>query len=343
MNKNQDSITIADVAKRAGVAKSTVSRIINDIPGVKPITKSKVLEAIEFLGFRPNMIARSLKTNMKYQIALAIDDIRNPYYPELAWAVEQVAKLNGYRLVLINHYGNPSEELSLIRRANEMHIDGMILLSISYPPTIKAMINRASVPVCVIGNMGEDVNADMVYLSKSEGILAMEHLIRIGCSNIAYAGGPKIMHQGSRYAAYESVLNANFIKVVPENVFFGADFSLQTGIQAAEYFSQLSVRPDGIYAANDMVAIGLIQGLQEKGIKVPEDISVVGIDDISWSMITRPKVSSVSNLTGEMGRIAAELLLQRIKEGNNTPLRKVQLDPRLIVRDSSLKVQMSQL
>ncbi|REK75871.1 LacI family DNA-binding transcriptional regulator [Paenibacillus paeoniae] len=333
-----DSVTIADVAKRAGVAKSTVSRIINDVPGVKPVTRSKVLQAIEELGFRPNMLARSLKTNMKQQIALAIDDIRNPYYPELAWAVEQVAKENGFRLVLINHYGNPTEELSILSRVNEMHIDGIIMLTISYPAALKKYINHSSVPVCLIGHMGDDVNADMVHLSKSEGILAMEHLIRIGCTNIAYAGGPKEIHQGTRYGAYEWSLNASFMKITPANVYIGSDFSIQTGIQAADYFCNLPVLPDGVYAANDMIAIGLIQRLLEKGIRVPEDVAVVGVDDISWSTITKPRVTSVSNLTSETGRIAAELLLKRIKEEQSTPLRRIQLEPRLIVRESTVKI-----
>ncbi|RJX41483.1 LacI family transcriptional regulator [Paenibacillus pinisoli] len=336
-----DSVTIADVAKRAGVAKSTVSRIINDVPGVKPVTRSKVLQAIEELGFRPNMLARSLKTNMKQQIALAIDDIRNPYYPELAWAVEQVAKEHGFRLVLINHYGNPSEELSIMGKVNEMHIDGIIMSTISFPAALKKYINHSTVPVSLIGNLGDDVNADMVYLSKPEGTLAMEHLIRIGCTNIAYAGGPKEVHQGTRYAAYEAALSANFLKLDPGNVYIGSDFSLQTGIQAADYISGLPELPGGVYAANDMIAIGLIQRLLEKGIRVPEDIAVVGVDDISWSTITRPRVSTVSNLTAETGRIAAELLIQRIKEGQTTPLRKVQLEPRLIVRESTVKVMES--
>ncbi|MFF2888832.1 LacI family DNA-binding transcriptional regulator [Paenibacillus sp. NPDC057967] len=333
-----DSVTIADVAKRAGVAKSTVSRIINDVPGVKPVTRSKVLQAIEELGFRPNMLARSLKTNMKLQIALAIDDIRNPYYPELAWAVEQVAKENGFRLVLINHYGNPSEELSIMGKVNEMHIDGIIMSTISFPAALKKYINHSTVPVCAIGNLGDDVNADMVYLSKPEGTLAMEHLIRIGCTHIAYAGGPKEMHQGARYAAYEGGLSANFMKLKPDHVYIGSEFSLQTGIEAADYLSHLPKLPDGVYAANDMIAIGLIQRLLEIGIRVPEDITVVGIDDISWSTITKPRVSTVSNLTAETGRIAAELLIKRIKEGQTTPLRKVQLEPRLIVRESTVKV-----
>jgi LacI family transcriptional regulator len=340
MSIEKEKATIADVARRAGVAKSTVSRIINNFPGVKPVTKNKVMQAIEELGFKPNMIARSLKTKLKYQIALAIDDIRNPYYPELAWAAEQVAKQKDYNLVLINHYGNPSEELSIIRKANEMHVDGIILVSISYPASLKTVINQSSIPVCLIGNHGEGIHADSVFLSNSEGQLAMEHLIRIGCSRIAYAGGPKTAHQGMRYAAYENALRSHFMKIDPDQVFFGSDFSLQTGIQAADYFSRLPILPDGIYAANDVVAIGIMEGLKEKGIRIPEDVSVVGVDDIKWSTITSPKLTSVSMLTSETGRIAAELILQRIQEGDSTSLRKVQVEPRLVVRDSSLKIKM---
>jgi len=340
MNK-ADTVTIADVAKRAGVAKSTVSRIINDVPGVKPITRNKVMNAIAELGFKPNLLARSLKTNKKQQIALAIDDIRNPYYPELAWAVEQVAKDHGYGLLLVNHYGNPTEELSIMRRMNEMHIDGIIFMSISYPKDLTKYINHASVPVCFLGKLGEDADADMVYLTRAEGMLAMEHLLRIGCTNIGYAGGPKEMHQGTRYAAYEQSLNANFMKLKEENVFFGTDYSLHTGIQAADYYLNQATLPDGIYAGNDMIAIGLIQQLMEKGVRVPEDVVVVGVDDISWSTIARPRVTSVSNLTNETGRIAAELLFKRIEEGNTTSLRRVQLEPRLVVRESSIKVTLA--
>ncbi|CAG7599757.1 Catabolite control protein A [Paenibacillus solanacearum] len=336
MEQKKSKVTIDDVAKEAGVAKSTVSRIINNAPGVKPITRQKVTRVIEQLGFTPNLMARSLKTNLRRQIALAIDDIRNPYYPELAWAAEQVAKQNDFRLVLINHYGNPSEELAVIRDANDMHVDGIVLLSISHPKTLNPLIKKATVPVSLIGNYGEDMPADTVGLSRSEGYLAMDHLIRIGRRRIAYAGGPVTLHRGTRYAAYEKSLAASFMKLDRSLVFTGERLSLETGMEAARYFCGLKDRPDAIYAANDLVAIGVIQGLMELGLRVPEDVAVVGIDDIPWCMLTNPKVSSVSNLVAEMGRIAVELLLKRIDQSDE-PFRKVKLEPRLIVRESTVK------
>jgi DNA-binding LacI/PurR family transcriptional regulator len=338
MDAKRSKVTIDDVAREAGVAKSTVSRIINNAPGVKPVTKMKVNKVIEAMGFTPNLMARSLKTKLRRQIALAIDDIRNPYYPELAWAAEQIAKQNDFRLVLINHYGNPSDELDVIKEANDMHVDGIVLLSISHPKTLAAAIKKASVPICLIGNYGDEMPADTVSLTRSEGYLAMDHLIRIGRRRIAYAGGPLQMHRGQRYASYEKSLESNFLPVDPALIYSGERLSLQAGLEAARYFNSLEPRPDAVFAANDMVAIGVIQGLVELGVRVPEDVAVVGIDDITWCTLTNPKVSSVSNLVGEMGRIAVELLLKRIDSNSAMDgFQKVKLEPRLIVRESTVK------
>jgi DNA-binding LacI/PurR family transcriptional regulator len=334
-----DKVTINDVAKAAGVAKSTVSRILNDRPGVNPLTRHKVLEIIEKLNFSPNIIARSLKTNQRKQIALAIDDIRNPYFPELAWAAEQVAHRYGYRILVVNHYGRESEELAVIEDSNEMHVGGIILMSLSYPKGLKRVIKKSKIPVSLIGGFEEDMPADMVYLSQSEGNLAMDHLIRIGRARIAYAGGPKEMHLGTRFAAYVNALSSNLMKFDESLVYIGNDFTLQTGLDAAQYYSSLKQRPDAIYAGNDLIAIGLLHGFDELGIRVPEDVALIGIDDIKWSVITKPKISSVSNLSTEMARISVEMLMDRLENGKTElPYRRVMLEPRLIVRDSSLKL-----
>jgi len=333
-------VTIDDVAKVAGVAKSTVSRILNNRPGVNPSTRSKVLAVIDEIGFTPNIVAQSLKTNRKKQIALAIDDIRNPFYPELAWAAEQVAKQYGYRVLVVNHYGKEAEELSVIEDSNEMHIGGIILLSLSYPKKLKQAIQKCNVPVTLIGSIDDDIPADSVGLSQSEGYLAMDHLIRTGRTRIAYAGGPKEMHLGTRFAAYKESLSLNFMKYDESLVYTGKEFSMQTGIDAAHRFMSLLERPDAVYAGNDLIAIGLLKGFDEYGVNVPDDVAIVGTDDIKWSIITKPQLSTVSNLSTEMARIAAEMLMDRIENGKAAdPYRKVKLDPRLIVRESSLRMQ----
>jgi LacI family transcriptional regulator len=330
-------VTISDVAKAAGVAKSTVSRTINNRGSVKPQTRQKILEKIEELGFSPNVSARSLKTNRRKQIALAIDDIRNPFYPEFAWAAEQVAKLNDYRLVLINHYGKASEELAVIEEASRMHVDGIILVSVAFPRTLKRLIKKTATPITLIGDFGEDMPADMVFNVNNAGTLAVEHLIRIGRTRIAYAGGPKGSHQGVRFVSYKTALISNLMPFDEQLVFMGDDFSLQTGLEAARYFAGLDSPPDAVFAGNDMIAIGLVRGLMERGFKIPEDIAVVGMDDIKWSVITTPQISSVSLLSAEQARIAVEILLERIEKGNALPYRRVSVEPRLIVRESSVR------
>ncbi|NBD27239.1 LacI family DNA-binding transcriptional regulator [Paenibacillus glycinis] len=333
--ETKPKVTIDDVARKAGVSKSTVSRIINNVTGVKPYTKLKVNRVIEELGFTPNITARSLKTKLSRQIALAIDDIRNPYYPELAWAAEQVAKENNFRLVLINHYGNPSEELAVIKEASDMRVDGIVLLSISHPKTLTKVIKEAAVPVALIGNYPEDMPADWVGLRENEGYLAMDHLIRIGRRRIAFAGNTTL-HRGDRYTAYVQSLASHFIDFNRSLVYTGERLAIDTGLEAARYFYHLNEKPDAVFAANDLVAIGVAQGLIGLGLRVPEDVAVVGIDNIPWCTLTTPKLSSVSNLVAEMGRIAVEKLILRIGEESKA-YERIVLEPRLIVRESTVK------
>jgi DNA-binding LacI/PurR family transcriptional regulator len=198
---------------------------------------------------------------------------------------------------------------------------------------------RSVVPVSLIldDDLGEEIAADTVSLSVNEGMLAMDHLIRIGRTRIAYAGGPKGSHRGKRFDSYVHVLEENFLKIDSMLVFHGEDFSLQTGMTAARLFMKLEDLPDAIYAGNDMIAIGVVKELEDQGIRVPEDTAVIGTDDIKWSVITKPKISSVSNMPTEMARIAAEILLDRIEQGRALPYRRVKLEPRLVVRESTVK------
>lgn len=298
------------------------------------------MKAIEDLGFTPNSLARGLKTNHKRQIALAIDDIRNPFYPEFAWAAEQVAKENGYRMLLINHYGNASEELAVIREANEMHVDGIIILPLSWPKMLKQAVRKASVPVSMIGNGGEDMSADMVYLARSEGVLVMDHLKRIGRTRIAYVGGPKEMHQGTRYQSYVNAVVEQRGEVEPAYTFLGQDFSVSTGVLGATYLLSLPNLPDAVFAGNDLIAIGVVKTLLRKGVRVPDDIAVAGIDNISWCELTTPTITSVSNTIVEAGRLAAELLIQRVENHDDQDYQRLLLEPRLVPRESTVKILM---
>ncbi|GGG73450.1 LacI family DNA-binding transcriptional regulator [Paenibacillus radicis (ex Gao et al. 2016)] len=327
-------VTIEDVAARAGVGIATVSRAINNMGGISAKTKAKVLEAVEELGFIPNSNAQNLKLRQTKQIALAVPDVRNAFIPEIAYSVEQVAKHYGYRVIQINTLGNVRSELELLRDVKKLHADGLIILPLAYPETLKDLINKARLPISII-NYGKklktEIKADIVSLSTQEGQLVMEHLQRIGRTRIGYAGAPKEIIE-ERYFAYEDALD----HVDRSLVYFGDDFSIQTGARAADYFVGLTHMPDAIYAGNDMVAVGLLNRLKELGIRVPEDIAIVGIDNNLLCTITTPQISSVSIMGAEVAKVATELLLQRIQEQKTGFYERVQFEPRLIVRESSL-------
>lgn len=336
---NKKKITIEDVAKKAGVGIATVSRAINDASGISAKTKTKILQTINELGFIPNTSAQSLKVRNTKQIALAVPDIRNAFFPEIAWSVEQVAQQQGYRVVQINTSANSKKELEIIRDINQLHVDGLIILPLAYPKLLKETINKSTFPISVI-NYGKrlepDIHADIVSLSTQEGMLVMEHLIKIGRTRIAYAGAAKEVIE-ERYFAYERSLS----KVDPALVYFGDDFTIGVGAEAVNYFHTLDQLPDAIYAGNDMIAIGVVNRLKELGVRIPEDIAVVGIDDIFWSTITTPKISSVSIMGTDVARVATELLLKRIKEQTVGEYEKMQFQPRLIVRESSVTMTRS--
>ncbi|OZB98285.1 LacI family DNA-binding transcriptional regulator [Paenibacillus sp. XY044] len=333
---NKKKVTIEDVAKQAGVGIATVSRALNNSGGISEKTKAKIMQVIDEMGFVPNTSAQSLKIRQTHQIALAVPDIRNAIIPDIAWSVEQAAKQHGYRVVQINTLGNARLELETLREIKKLHVDGLVLMPLAYPKQLESLINQASIPVSVI-NYGKkltpELKADIVGLARQEGRLVMEHLLQIGRTRIAYAGAPKDKIE-ERYLAYEQSLR----HVDASLVYFGEDFSFETGRQAADYFYSLKNMPDAIYAVNDMVAIGIVNRFKELGIRVPEDVAVVGIDNNLWATVTTPQISSVSIMGSEVGRLAAELLLKRIGSHNPPEYERVEFEPRLIVRESSVSM-----
>lgn len=331
---DRKKVTIADVARKAGVGIATVSRALNNQEGISPATKAKILEIVEELGFTPNTSAQSLKVRQTYQIALAVPDIRNAIIPDIAWSVEQAAKQHGYRVVQINTLGNARLELETLREIKKLHVDGLVIMPLAYPKQLEQLINQSSLPISVINyskRLRSDLRADVVGLSRQEGRLVMDHLKQIGRTRIAYAGAPKDKIE-ERYFAYEQSLS----QVDASLVYFGEDFSFETGRAAANYFYSLKHMPDAIYAVNDMVAIGIVNRFKELGVRVPEDVAIAGIDNNLWATVTTPQISSVSIMGSEVGRLAAELLLKRIQTANDSEYERVEFEPRLIVRESSV-------
>jgi LacI family transcriptional regulator len=329
-------VTIVDVARRAGVSIGTVSRVLNNA-SCAAATRERVKEAVASLNYVPNHAAQSLKRQTTEQIALVIPDIANPVYVAMSKAVQQTAKSRGYRLVLVSTDENASEEEHALRSLEQRHADGLILCSLKPNPKLLKLVTHARQNVCVIGYLPDEAPVDNVRVDSASGAaMAVQHLIDQGRSRIGFINGTAgTVPAASRSRGFERALFDNRIPIDPELVVH-ADFTMTGGYRVTARLLEAEPGIDALFCANDVIALGAMRRLRELGRDVPGEIAVVGMDDIELGKVSTPTLTSVTLLASERGRIAAELLLERIK-GGTTPdePRKVTVMPRLIVRESS--------
>lgn len=335
--------TIRDVAKASGVHISTVSRTFSAPHLVNPETRSRVLACAESLGYRPNRAARALITGRTHNIGLIVADIANPFFPPLVKAAESQARQRDYHIFVADSNEDAGVEEDLVL-ALAKQVDGVLLCS---PRMSNSLIEQLSreVPVVLINRLVAGLPA--VVMDVGQGTrLAVEHLAELGHRDLALLGGPRgsWTSREIRRAATVAARNAGTSLIV-----LGPNFPTEDGGAAAAE----QVRRSGVTAVlayNDLMAIGLLEGLDRLGARVPDDISVVGIDDIALSRLTRPKLTTVANPTGIAGRTAVDMLLQRdgtssrggragartaTREDYHRTTAQVTLQTELVVREST--------
>lgn len=334
---SQKEVTIVDVAEKSGVSIATVSRVLNRTGRYSQETKQKVEAVAREIGYTPNYLAKSLKRKRTEQIALAIADIGNPVYVAMAKAIQHVVKHHGYRLVLLSTEALVSEEFGIIKSLAKQYVDGLIISPLLYSEEHRELIKQAKQPIVVIAGTGNDPDIDSVLVDSSQGVrLAMEHLLAQGYSRVAFLNGPPDTVPGvSRLNGYYASLIEHGLSRDPYLV-FDSDFTLAGGYERASQIVSGSTRPDAIMCANDLMALGVLRYLREAGLRVPEDIAVVGMDDIEHGANAVPSLTTVSLLAAERGRMAAELLLERLGEDGPRIPKQLQVTPRLVVRESSV-------
>lgn len=337
--ESKREVTIMDVAEKSGVSIATVSRVLNRTGRYSDETSRKVLAVAREIGYTPNYMAKSLKRKKTEQIALAVADIGNPVYVAMAKAVQQVVKEHGYRLVLLSTEALASEEYGIIKSLSKQYVDGLIISPLLYSDEHRELIKQAARPVVVITGSESDPDIDSVLVDSSQGVrLAMEHLLGQGRSRIAFLNGrPDTVPGVARLNGYYASLIEHGLPR-DDSLVFASDFTLAGGYQVAEEIVSRA-KPDAIMCANDLMALGVLRYLREKGLRVPQDIAVVGMDDIEHAATSFPSLTTVSLLAAERGRMAAELLLDRLTSQEEPKPRQLQVVPRLIVRESSVLVK----
>ena len=307
--------TIKDVAKLAGVSVATVSRVMNKSGYVNKETEQKVAKAIEDLHYEPNSVARGLAGKKTGTIALILPDITNPFFPEMARAVEDVASRHGFTVILCNSDDVGQKEKSYIEVLKRKYVDGIIFASNTLGPEDIEQMKRNKMPLVVLDRAPANEACSVIRSQNRAGAkLAVEHLLEIGCHKIAHIYGPQeLVTARHRLLGYEETVRE--LSWYSPSLMVPGGFKIEGGVQAVEALLARHPDIDGIFAGNDLMAIGALKKLHKLGIKVPQDIAICGFDGIAITEVTEPELTTVAQPIYEMGRLAAETLIRQVETG----------------------------
>lgn len=328
--------TIKDVAGLAGVSVATVSRMINRNGYVSKKAGQSIAKAIEQLGYEPNGIARDFAEKNMSMIALMLPDITNPFFSELARAVEDICQQRGYNVFFCNSDLQYAKEKSYLEVLRKRNIDGIIFASNYLTQEELNKLQSQKIPVVVLDRSPSDKLCTLVRSNNYEGAkMAVKHLLDIGCKKIAHIYGPQeIITAKERLNGYEDYVK-QFSWYTPSLMAPGM-FQLEGGMQAVETLLIRHPDIDGIFGGNDLMAIGALKSLHRKGIRVPQNIAVCGFDGIKLAEIIEPELTTVAQPIYEMGKTAADILIQQIESADGMPYSEViEMNVSLIIRDST--------
>lgn len=332
--RSPDKVTLADVAAEAGVSMMTVSRVVNDRPGVGDATRRRVRRAIDTLGYRPNIVARGLKASRSHTLGLLVPDITNPYFPEIVRGAEDVAFDAGYTVLLNNVIEDTGREAAALQAFEDRRVDGVIACSPRLPEErLHQLLRRHDAAVVINRRAPADV-AGSVRVDHEHGArIAVRHLLDVGCRRIAMLSGPPSSHAGhERRAGLDAELGQRGTTLCEDDVEPGAP-TVDGGARAAA--ALLARRPDldGLLCFNDLVAAGAMQALADAGRRVAEDVAVIGYDDIPFARMFTPSLTTLHVPTYELGVHAMRMLLARM-DGRQRSVGIV-VQPELVARDST--------
>lgn len=321
--------TIREIAKEAEVSIATVSRVINNKGGVNEKTKKRVQSVIEKLNYKPNSIAVRLNNKKSRTIALIMPDITNPFFPELAKFIEKETMKRDYNLIICSSDNDEETEKKQLSMIEQKYIDGMIIVSDYFN---KSYLSR-DIPVVVIDRITNDEFSTVTSKNYDGAVKATNHLIEVGCKKIAHVSGPghlKIVQD--RLAGYKSVVESK--KWFNNSYIIDGDYSLEKAFEVTRCLLNKNKDIDGIFAGNDLMAVGVLKALYSLGKRVPKDIAVIGFDGISFSNLTIPELSTIAQPIDKMAIEATEILFNQINDKNSNITHR-QLGVTLLQREST--------
>lgn len=336
MNRSKETkaASIYDVARESKVSIFTVSAVINNKSHVGKKLRDRVEEAIRRLNYRPNLIARSLAKQRTHTIGMIVSDIANPFFPMVVRGAEDAAQRHGYNLLLCNSDDTLEKEEKEIELLLSKRVDGILLTKAAgdFRPSLRQMIKEVNIPFVLVMRTYPKLTKDAVISDDYQGAYdAVSHLARTGCQRIGLISGPlKISNAIARSKGFRDALKSQGLPF-EKNLMIEGDYRIESGFRAGH--ALLSHQPDGIYVANYLMTVGLLQAAEEMGLKCPDDFGLVSFDDYPWLGVFHPKLTTVELPKRQLGSEAVELLIRRI--GGSTEKALVRkLQPELRVRES---------
>lgn len=337
------SVTIKDVAKKAGVSPSTVSRVISNHPRISPATSAKVRKIMEELGYHPNVTAQSLVSNMTKTLGLILprpaeELFLNMFFSEFIRGIVTQATRAGYDLIMTSGSTEREEMDAITRLAKGHRADGIILLSSRENDPVISFLHQEQFPFVVIGRSIEypdilSIDTDNVQAAYD----ATSHLIKLGHTKIGFVSGPShLVLSQDRMEGYKKALTKHNLQLKSEWIVEG-EFLQESGYRAMSYILSIPDSPTALVVIDDLVAYGVLRGLTELGYRCPEDISIIGFNNIAISELTTPPISSIDIGIYQMGYIASQTLIKRIVK-EDIQQNRIIIPHRIVIRESTARL-----
>jgi DNA-binding LacI/PurR family transcriptional regulator len=336
------AVSIKDIARVAGVSYSTVSRALSDSPRVNRQTKAHIQRIAAEMGYLPSAVARSLVTRRTNTLGVVVTTITDLFFAEVIHAIEETALKHSYNVILTNSGGCPERELAALRSLRERRVDGIILISGCTSKETFCAEEGMDIPIVIINNayrehIGHSVEVDNAAGSRD----AIRHLLALGHRRIAHIAGPaREWDAVERLRGYEEALQAGGLAVDPDLIVPG-DNRPEGGIASMQQLLALPVRPTAVFCYNDATAMGAMRAARSSGLRIPDDLSIVGFDDIDLAPYFEPPLTTVAQPKRKMGEMAVEMILKLLSDArqpgqsNQATVKDCVLPSRLVVRAST--------
>ena len=335
------TVRMKDIAKDLGLSVVTISKVLRNHPDIAEETRERVLRRVKELDYQPNLMARSLVTGRSYLIGLLVPSLLHSFFAEVAVALSAEVGKRGYSLLLASSDEEPETEAREIQQMIARHLDALVIATCADETTMIERLERNGSAYVLIDRAVHGVAGSFVGTDDyAAGRIATEHLIAQGCRRIAHIRGPQVGTAEERLRGYRDALQEHGLDFRSEWVAaterVDSDATLQ-GANATRRLLAVNLCPDGLFAFNDPLAIGAIQAILEAGLRIPQDVAVIGCGNLHFDELLRVPLSSIDQHSAEIGRRTAEIVLERIEARVKPEPKKVILEPTLIARASSLR------